>query len=67
MCIMCFRTHRARKIYFRTSYPFGPVLSVFRRGQCFGTVNVPVWLIFEVPQGMSLASTLNISMLFNKI
>ena len=38
-----------------TSWPFGPALSVYRIVQCFGAVNVPVWVIFEGPQGMSLA------------
>ena len=33
------------------------------RGQCFGAVSVQVKLIFEVPQGLSLAGTLNVSML----
>ena len=26
------------------------------------TVNIPVWLMFEVPQGMSLAGRFNVSM-----
>ena len=28
---------------------------MFRCSQCFGAVSVQVWLIFEVPQGLSLA------------
>ena len=31
------------------------VWSMFRRGQCFGVVSVQMRLIFEVPQGLSLA------------
>ena len=41
----------------QTSWPFGPALSVYRFGRCFGAANVPVWLIFEDPQGMSLAGS----------
>ena len=31
------------------------VWSMFRHGQCFGAVSVKVRLIYEAPQGMSLA------------
>ena len=35
------------------------VCSMFRCSQCFGAVSVQVRLIFEVPQGLSLAGTFN--------
>ena len=38
---------------------------MYRFGQCFGAVNVPVWLIFEGPQGMSLAGTHNITLIYD--
>ena len=40
------------QLYIYTRWPFGPSLSVYRFGRCFGVVIVPVWLIFKVPQGM---------------
>ena len=39
------------------------VWSMFWHGQCFGAVSVKARLIYEVPQGMSLAGTLNVLML----
>ena len=35
--------------------------SMFQRGQCFGSASVQVRLIFEVPQGLSLAGTLKVA------
>ena len=38
-----------------------PQWSMFRHGQCFGVVSVQMWVMFEVPQEMSLAGTLDVS------
>ena len=35
--------------------------SMFWQGQCFGVVNVQVWVMIEVPQGMSHAGALDVS------
>ena len=37
-----------------------PQWSMFWHGQYFGVVNVQVWVMFEVPQGMSLADALDV-------
>ena len=34
---------------------------MFQRGQCFGVASVKVRLIFEVPQGLSLAGTFKVA------
>ena len=33
---------------------------MFYRGQCFGMVNILVWLIFEVSHGISLAGKVDV-------
>ena len=38
-----------------------PARSMFRCSQCFAVVNVLVGLIFEVPQGLSLTGTIDVS------
>ena len=38
-----------------------PQWSTFRHGRCFGVVSVQMWVMFEVPQGMLLAGTLDVS------
>ena len=40
---------------------YQPQWSMFRRGRCFGVVNLQMWVMFGVPQGMSLSSTLDVS------
>ena len=40
---------------------YQPQWSMFRHGQCFGVVDLQVWVIFQVPQGMSHAGILDIS------
>ena len=37
--------------------------SMFRHGQCFGVVHFLERLMFEVPQGLSLTSTIEVSVL----
>ena len=38
-----------------------PARSMFRCSRCIDVVNVLVWSILEVPQGMSLVGTINVS------